>query len=615
VEYQDLKKAFFKLGRVTKLFISKRKTALGRRFGFVDILSPLPIFDLCVQANTIWFDTYKLRVNPAKHHPIKPSPTSPKPCPKPVKTQNTKSTLRDNKSFIEVLTNKQPHTITTERRMVQYVSTEEDKEWLYRSLVGNMLLNVDVATMEATILQTVDKAVSFRFLGASQGIITFVDRLSAQQEQAKEGSLLQSLFSNLRQWEGRTRAHDRFAWIAIFGLPMEGWNKNCIDSLLQSWGNIVGYDTTCVSQGSISGIRVLINTIKLEPLHDQVILELDGTQVDVILQEIKGELIPSLTTVKHSMDVSLYTESVLSDDEAGEVEVEVIPAASIPRATRQNAEFEFLCAWDNQNQIDSASLKPAISSEYLYPEITELRRHAVLSDDRMYDDGNRLALVPYEYAGVATADCIETAVQQTGCFFKRDGLDQQNSYNSGDLTMTGRDKIQKPSRMGQISSVIPSSGPSFANFISSIADPTELCDLKLQNRRSQRNKAKKLSRKSSSFKRRKSRKIENRSSKQAEMGITEYSVSDNGIMNTNAIIRSGRDLAGEDDASSVHVLFSSSSKEQTHETIHSDPRDEANSCWVVGKAILQSDEDSHLMTQTLQGFIEKEQEEWIRRKK
>jgi hypothetical protein len=35
----------------------------------------------------------------------------------------------------------------------------------------------------------------------------------------------------------------------------------------------------------------------------------------------------------------------------------------------------------------------------------------------------------------------------------------------------------------------------------------------------------------------------------------------------------------------------------------------------VGKAILQSHEDNHLMTQTLQGFIEKEQEEWIRRKK
>ncbi|KAG6737372.1 hypothetical protein POTOM_058888 [Populus tomentosa] len=281
--------------------------------------------------------------------------------------------------------------------MMQYVSTEEDKEWLYMSLVGNILPNVDVATMEEKILQTVDKTVSFRFLGASQGIITFVDRLSVQQEQAKEGSLLQSIFSNLRQWEGRTRAHDRFAWIVIFGLPMEGWNKNCIDILLQSWGNIIGYDTTCVSQGSISGIRVLINTRKLEPLHDQVILELDGTQVDVSLQEIKGDLIPSLTTVKHSMDVSLYTKIIL--------------AASIPRATRQNAEFEFLCAWDNQNQVDSVSLTPAISSEYLYPEITEVCRHASLSDDCMYVDSNRLALVPYEYVGVATADCIEIDVQ------------------------------------------------------------------------------------------------------------------------------------------------------------------------------------------------------------
>lgn len=615
VEYQDLKRAFCKLGRVTKLFISTRKTVLGRRFGFVDILSPVPISDLCDQANTIWFDTYKLRVNPAKLHPIRPPPTSPKPSPKPVKTQNTKSTLRDNRSFIEVLTNTKPHPISTKRRMMQYVSTDEDKEWLYRSLVGNILPNVDVATMEAKILQTVDNTVSFRFLGASQGIITFVDRLSVQQEQAKEGSLLQSLFTNLRQWEGSTRAHDRFAWLAIFGLPMEGWNKNCIDILLQSWGNIIGYDTTCVSQGSISGIRVLINTRKLEPLHDQVILELDGTQVDVSLQEIKGDLIPSLTTVKHSMDVSLYTESVLSDVETGEVEVEIIPAVSIPRATRPNVEFEFLCAWDNQNQVDNASLTSAISSEYLHPEISEVCRHAAPSDDCMYDYSNRLALVPYEYVGVATTQCIETDVQQTGCFFKKYGLDQQTGCISEDLTMMGQDEIQKPSNMGQISSVIPSSGPSFANFISSIADPIELCDLNLQNRRSQRNKARKLSRKSSSFKRRKSRKMENRSSKQAEMGITEYSVSDNGIMNRNAIIRSGRDLAREDDASSVQVLFSSSTNKQTPETVHPDPRDEANSCWVVGKAILQSHEDSHLMTQTLQGFIEKEQEEWIRRKK
>ena len=69
VDYHDLKKAFLKFGRVTKLFISKRKTTLGRRFGFVDILSTISVNDLCEYASSLWFDTYKLRVNPAKHSP------------------------------------------------------------------------------------------------------------------------------------------------------------------------------------------------------------------------------------------------------------------------------------------------------------------------------------------------------------------------------------------------------------------------------------------------------------------------------------------------------------------------------------------------------------------
>jgi len=146
-------------------------------------------------------------------------------------------------------------------------------------------------------------------------IVTYVDQLASVQEQRNEGSVLHSLFNNLRQWETRSRAYDRFIWISIFGLPMEGWNINCIYLLLQSWGNIVGYDTSCVSQGSISGIRVLIRTTKLESLHDQVMLQLDGVQVEVSLKEFKGEFIPSLTTVKHSVDVSLCLASVLFDDD------------------------------------------------------------------------------------------------------------------------------------------------------------------------------------------------------------------------------------------------------------------------------------------------------------
>jgi len=166
--------------------------------------------------------------------------------------------------------------VTKTRRMIQYNSTDEDKEWLHRILVGNILLNVDVATLEATVLKSSVKVVSFHFLGASQVIITYVDKLASVQEQRNKVSVLHSPFSNLRQWETRTRVYDISAWISIFGLPMKRWNRNCINILLQSWGNIIGYDTFCVSQGSISGIRVLIRTTNLEPLHDQILLQLNG---------------------------------------------------------------------------------------------------------------------------------------------------------------------------------------------------------------------------------------------------------------------------------------------------------------------------------------------------
>jgi hypothetical protein len=71
----------------------------------------------------------------------------------------------------------------------------------------------------------------------------------------------------------------------------------------------------------------------------------------------------------------------------------------------------------------------------------------------------------------------------------------------------------------------------------------------------------------------------------------------------------------KNEVSSSHSHISPTSGEQAREPLQPDPREEATACWDVGKAVLQVHDESHLMTQTLQGFIEKEQEEWMRRKK
>jgi RNA recognition motif-containing protein len=49
------------------LFVSRKTNQAGKRFGFVTIHSNLSDKTLLECLNDIWFDSYKLRVNVAKH--------------------------------------------------------------------------------------------------------------------------------------------------------------------------------------------------------------------------------------------------------------------------------------------------------------------------------------------------------------------------------------------------------------------------------------------------------------------------------------------------------------------------------------------------------------------
>jgi hypothetical protein len=215
---------------------------------------------------------------------------------------------------------------------------------------------------------------------------------------------------------------------------------------------------------------------------------------------------------------------------------------------------------------------------YLYPEITELCRHTGLSDERTYGVDNRLALVPYEYVEVDTAACRAVDVQQVSCFPAKDGLDQQRDYCSGNLKKMGHKKKQKSSSIGLETNINSTSiGPSFTTFITPIANPYELCVLEVGNQRSHRKKAKKLTRKTQSLKR-KSRQMGNQSGKHSEIVIVEYSVSGNGIKNKNAIIRSGRELVREDEASSSIYRPATNSGDQANEPAHLDNWAELSHC-------------------------------------
>ena len=163
IDYQDLKKAFQKISLVTNLFISRKKTKIGRRFDFVTFFSHLKDTELCDRLNLIWFDSFKIRANLARFQTPTYSREKTTLTTKPETKISPKLALRDNRTFVEALLVQQPS-----KKTVVYEYTQDNKEWLLKSLVGSIATEIDYAQLEHMVLKTVKKAIGFHFLGQAK---------------------------------------------------------------------------------------------------------------------------------------------------------------------------------------------------------------------------------------------------------------------------------------------------------------------------------------------------------------------------------------------------------------------------------------------------------------
>jgi hypothetical protein len=143
-------------------------------------------------------------------------------------------------------------------------------------------------------LKTVKKAIGFRFLGASQAVITFTDKETMEKELINSCSALANYFSSIKPWKREVKAVDRFAWVSILGLPLIGWNRRCIEFMVEDVGKMIGYDITSVSQGSLMGVKVLLSTTSFTTLNKQLSLILDGEEFDISVMEMKPSFAPCL---------------------------------------------------------------------------------------------------------------------------------------------------------------------------------------------------------------------------------------------------------------------------------------------------------------------------------
>ncbi|KAJ6926206.1 hypothetical protein NC651_010595 [Populus alba x Populus x berolinensis] len=119
-------------------------------------------------------------------------------------------------------------------------------------------------------------------------------------------------FDDIRPWLSTDCAIDRLTWISIQGLPIVGWNKNCLATFLRSTGDIIGFDRLGLRRSAFISLRLLLGIKRDEDTRKTIILHIDGEDHTIYIDEIDNLHYPMIDSICYSMD-TFHGNLVLED--------------------------------------------------------------------------------------------------------------------------------------------------------------------------------------------------------------------------------------------------------------------------------------------------------------
>ncbi|KAH8518852.1 hypothetical protein H0E87_000638, partial [Populus deltoides] len=169
------------------------------------------------------------------------------------------------------------------KEIVIYSPKPQDISWLNNCLLASISAGVDYGKIQDDLISCDIQSIGMRFLGASQVLLLFKDHPSMM-----------------------------LAWISIQGLPIVGWNRNCLATLLRSTGDIIGFDRLDRRRSALVSLRLLLSTRSDEDIRKTIILHIDREDHTIHIDEIDNLHHPMADSICYSMD-TFYSNLVLED--------------------------------------------------------------------------------------------------------------------------------------------------------------------------------------------------------------------------------------------------------------------------------------------------------------
>jgi len=309
--------------------MARKPNKAGRRFGFCTLSSKDSTDDLLHSLNNIWFDSFKLRVNLARYETRHTQGIIPQNPPKPVaRLKSPPFRTRDHRTYATVLQTmdtphhqmfapetclpQKPPKLVSMKETIIYSPKPQDISWLNNCLLASISAGVDYGKIQDDLISCDIQSIGMRCLGASQVLLLFKDHPSMMHAFEVDLPYWDKYFDDIRPWLSADCVIDRLAWISIQGLPIVGWNRNCLATLLRSIGDIIGFDRLGRRRSALVSLRLLLGTRSDEDIRKTIILHIDGEDHTIHIDEIDNLHHPMADSICYSMD-TFHSNLVLED--------------------------------------------------------------------------------------------------------------------------------------------------------------------------------------------------------------------------------------------------------------------------------------------------------------
>ncbi|KAL4290530.1 hypothetical protein GQ457_14G023320 [Hibiscus cannabinus] len=171
------------------------------------------------------------------------------------------------------------------KRVIGHIENEE--LWkLRKCLVGVMDSVCSVSNIHNRLLKWGFGDINVQRLGAKSYLLTFMDEDLAEMLEDVNWSYLREIFSDVQPWSEQVSYNERATWLEIRGLPLHCWNGISLKRIAECWGAVEALGVNANHTHDCEKVTVLISTKYVPRIEEVIEVEVGEKMFPVYVREV-----------------------------------------------------------------------------------------------------------------------------------------------------------------------------------------------------------------------------------------------------------------------------------------------------------------------------------------